>query len=118
LHYTIEGIDAWSGSPATAPARETPFRELELLARRLLRLLRERVQREEHLVMLAIGCEKKAVGLTVTVGNDLVDLAAEVLRDRDSFASHIRHRATIAAASSSLSELMYSLITRRPDGVR
>jgi len=42
--------------------------------------------------MLAIGCEKKAVGLTVTVGNDLVDLAAEVLRDRDSFASHIRHR--------------------------
>ena len=41
--------------------------------------------------MLALGCEKKAVGLTVAVGNDLVDLAAEVLRDRDSFASHIRH---------------------------
>ena len=42
--------------------------------------------------MLTLGCENEAVRLTVAVGDDLVDLAAEVLRDRDSFASHIRHR--------------------------
>ncbi len=76
---------------------EPPLRELDLRVRRLLRLLREGLQREEHLAATALGREEETERLSLAIRSNLVDLAPEMPRRRKSRLPHILHRRDYAA---------------------
>jgi hypothetical protein len=58
------------------------LRESDLLGRRSLRLLAEGGQRQENLIVPALGREEHPIGRLATIGAYLVDISAEVAGDR------------------------------------
>jgi len=77
-----------SRTPVTQPAR----RELDLRGRRLLGLLVEREERQQHLSVLALPGEQDTVDHPLAVGADLEQLAAQMSRRPHTLPADLPHR--------------------------
>ena len=73
------------------PIREALLGQLDCLGRRLLGLLGEALQGQEHLLESPLGREQHPKGLILAVDPHLVDVAAQVARRTQAEAGDVTH---------------------------